>query len=134
MTEIGKDFLQAGSLYSAQKAVDAAERAKGALKSDKKLEKTSDTSTVSTRSADKVPSKLEKAASDFEALLLHQMLKSMWQTVPEPEMLGTGQESQMYRDLFNEALSESISQGQGIGIKEVIARDLERLEGEAAKK
>lgn len=67
------------------------------------------------------------AAQQFEALLLQEMLKSMWSTVPKGEMLSGSHEESMYRDMLNEALADSISQGRGIGIKDVILKDLNAL-------
>jgi flagellar protein FlgJ len=68
-----------------------------------------------------------KAAEQFEALLTHEMLKSMWNTVPKGELLTGSSEEQTYRDMLNEALANSIAEGRGIGIKEVIMKDINRL-------
>lgn len=70
---------------------------------------------------------LEKAATDFEALLLGQMLKSMWQSVESSGLLSGSREESMYRDMMNDEMAKSISEGQGIGIKEVIIRDLKKF-------
>jgi|688.fasta_scaffold03844_22 Rod binding domain-containing protein len=67
------------------------------------------------------------AAEQFEGILVQEMLKSMWSTVPKEGLLTGSHEESMYRDLFNEALSKSISEGQGMGIKEVILKDLNAL-------
>lgn len=74
------------------------------------------------------PSKVEAAAQQFEGMLLQQMLSAMWKTVPESPMFGKSQELDIYRDMLNEAVSNSIATGRGIGIKEVIARDIRKLE------
>lgn len=68
-----------------------------------------------------------KAAEQFEALLTHEMLKSMWNTVPKGELLSGSSEEQTYRDMLNEALANSIAEGRGIGIKEVIMKDINQL-------
>lgn len=68
------------------------------------------------------------AAEQFEALLLQEMLKSMWSTVPKDGVISASFEEGMYRDMLNEALATSISEGQGIGIKDVIFKDLDKLE------
>lgn len=68
-----------------------------------------------------------KAAEQFEALLVHEMLKSMWNTVPKGELISGSSEEQTYRDMLNEALSSSIAEGRGIGIKEVILKDIKGL-------
>jgi flagellar protein FlgJ len=68
------------------------------------------------------------AAEQFEALLVHEMLKSMWQTVPKGELLSGSSEEQTYRDMLNEALASSISEGRGIGIKDVILNDINSMQ------
>lgn len=73
---------------------------------------------------------LDKAAKGFEALLLHEMLKSMWQTVEVKGWLGQdSNEAQIYRDMFNQAISDSVSEGKGIGIKDVVKKELSKQLG-----
>ena len=68
---------------------------------------------------------LEKASSGFEALLLHQMLKSMWETVHSEGLLGeNSNQSEIYRDMFNQAVADSVSEGRGIGVKEFLNKEL----------
>ena len=69
----------------------------------------------------------KQAAQQFEALLLQEMLKSMWATVPQGQLLSGSHEEKMYRDMLNEAVADSISEGRGIGIKDVILKDLQGL-------
>ena len=69
----------------------------------------------------------KKAAEQFEGILVQEMLKSMWGTVPKNGALTGSYEEGMYRDMFNEALAKSISEGEGIGIKDVILRDINAL-------
>lgn len=71
---------------------------------------------------------IEDASSQFEGMLLQQMFKSMWSSVPKDGMLSGSKEEGMYRDMLNESLSNSIAEGQGIGIKEVIAREMREKE------
>jgi flagellar protein FlgJ len=70
------------------------------------------------------PEQVQAAAEQFESMLLSQMMNSMWQTVSTEGTLLGSREEEMYRDMFNQALSESIAKGQGIGIKGVISREL----------
>jgi Rod binding domain-containing protein len=51
----------------------------------------------------------------------------MWSTVPKGGLVSGSNEEALYRDMFNEALSNSISEGKGIGIKNVILNDFNRL-------
>ena len=72
---------------------------------------------------------LDKAAGGFEALLLHQMLKSMWATVESNGLLGeNSHQGKMYRDMFNQAIADKISEGKGIGVKQFLRRELIRAE------
>jgi len=70
---------------------------------------------------------IEKAGKQFESLLLHQMMKSMSSGTSENSILGSKDE-ELYRDMFNQSLADSISEGEGIGIKEVITKELKKRE------
>jgi peptidoglycan hydrolase FlgJ len=77
----------------------------------------------------KTPQVIEKekeAAKEFEALLVHQMLQSMYQTVSTKDSLLGSPDEEKYRDLYLEALSKDIADGQGIGIKEVISKEFSK--------
>lgn len=73
--------------------------------------------------------KVDKAARQFEGMLLHEMLKSMWSTVQKSDFIG-GSENQddMFRDMMNQAVADTIAEGEGIGIREVITKDIRKLE------
>lgn len=55
------------------------------------------------------------------------MIDSMWSSVPKDGLLSGSNEEEMYRDMLNQALASSISEGRGIGVKEVILKDINRL-------
>ncbi len=69
----------------------------------------------------------EKAAEQFESMLVKQMMDSMWSAVPKEGLLSGSNEESMYRDMLNEAVANSIAQGKGIGVKDVILKDIKRL-------
>lgn len=69
----------------------------------------------------------EEVAKQFEALLLKQMIDSMWSTVPKEGLLSGSNEEGMYRDMLNEALAKSISEGKGIGVKDIIFKDINKV-------
>ena len=71
---------------------------------------------------------IEKASSQFEALLLNQMINSMWKAVPNQGLLSGSREEEMYRDMLNQAVADSISTGRGIGIKNVVMKELKAAE------
>jgi flagellar protein FlgJ len=69
----------------------------------------------------------QEVARQFEALLVKQMIDSMWSTVPKGGMISGSHEEGMYRDMLNEALAQSISEGKGIGVKDVILNDINKV-------
>ncbi len=80
-----------------------------------------------TRKAKPLTQDPEKAAEQFESMLVKQMMDSMWSTVPKEGLLSGSNEESMYRDMLNEAIANSIAQGKGIGVKDVILKDIRRL-------
>ncbi|MCL5040819.1 MAG: rod-binding protein [Firmicutes bacterium] len=67
---------------------------------------------------------LKKACREFEALFLQQLLKEMRQTILRSDLLP-GQAGQgLHQDLAEEALAQAISSGRGIGLAEILYRQL----------
>ena len=72
--------------------------------------------------------KMEKATGGFEALLLHEMLKAMWSTVQTTGLMGEdSNQAQIYRDMLNQAISDSIAEGKGIGVKQFLKKELLKM-------
>ncbi len=68
-----------------------------------------------------------KAATQFEALLLHQMLNEMWKSVPKDSLFDDGgHEQEMYRDMLNEGIANDIAEKQSIGIRDAVIRDMQK--------
>jgi Rod binding domain-containing protein len=68
---------------------------------------------------------LDKAAGGFEALLLHQMLESMWSTVDYAGMFNEkSNEAQYFRDMLSQAIADTTSKGRGIGVKDFLEKEL----------
>jgi len=70
---------------------------------------------------------LEEVAKQFESVFLNMMMKSMRdanQSFSEGGLFDS-QQSRMYRDMFDNQLSLSLSQGQGIGLARSIVNQLE---------
>jgi peptidoglycan hydrolase FlgJ len=82
---------------------------------------------VRSRSAKNKPS-VEEAAQDFESLLINQMIESMWQTVPKAGLFKAGPEGDYFYELLHEQISKTIAEGEGLGIKQVLAEDMEKQE------
>ena len=74
------------------------------------------------------PAEIEKASSGFEALLLHNMLQEMWKTNGTDGLLGeNSNEAQIFRDMFNQAIADEISEGDGIGVKHFLKKELTKV-------
>ncbi|MCB0345854.1 MAG: rod-binding protein [Bdellovibrionales bacterium] len=77
---------------------------------------------------------LDEAAAGFEALLLHNMLKEMWKTVEFTGFLGEdSNEAQIYRDMLNQALADSVAEGEGIGVKDFLKKELSKSDSASKK-
>ena len=70
----------------------------------------------------------EKAATDFEALLLQQMVQSMWKAVPSEGMLSGSNEEAMYRDMLSEQFSQELAKSQSLGLKEAVLGEMDKKE------
>ncbi len=77
------------------------------------------------------PQAIKAVAQQFEALLMQQMLAAMDATSLGPDMLGDTA-GPMFRSLFNQQIATTVSQGQGIGLANFIARELSARYGKPA--
>jgi len=71
--------------------------------------------------------KLRHAAQEFEAIVLGQMLKTMRQAGAQGPVALTGTSQKVYRDLMDDELAKSVARSGGVGIADVLVRDLLRL-------
>jgi flagellar protein FlgJ len=69
------------------------------------------------------PSALRQVAQQFESLFTRMMLKSMRQAIGKDPIFGTDQ-AQMYQGMFDDQLSVSLSRGRGLGLADVLMRQL----------
>jgi peptidoglycan hydrolase FlgJ len=78
--------------------------------------------------------KLQKACTEFESLLMFQMLKFMRRSVPAHGLLGGGPGQDIYQGLFDQELSKSLARKGGLGVGEKIYRQMiQRVEKESPK-
>jgi Rod binding domain-containing protein len=74
--------------------------------------------------------RLQKVTKDFEAILVHTMLKSMRSTVTKSELLDEDLGEDLMTSMFDEKLSEQIASKSNLGIGEMLYRDLvDRIKG-----
>jgi len=74
---------------------------------------------------------LSGAAKQFESVFVQMMLKAMRDTVPDGGLFGSEQ-SDFYEGMFDQQISLNIANGKGIGLAEVIERQLSKTNAGAA--
>lgn len=67
---------------------------------------------------------IKKAAKEFESYFISYMLKEMRKTVPADSLFGGGRGEEIYRSFQDEALAKSMVESGGIGLSDLIIRDL----------
>ncbi len=72
------------------------------------------------------PENLDEVSRQFESIFIHQMLKAMRKTVIRSDLLGSFAGEQ-YESMMDEEFAKEVSQHKGIGLAEVIRRQLEYL-------
>ncbi len=67
---------------------------------------------------------LRKACQEFEAIMLHQLLKGMRKTVMETGFMSGGYGEKIFRDMHDQALTEEMAKGGGVGLADMLYRQL----------
>ncbi len=69
-------------------------------------------------------SEAREAATQFESLLIHQMLQAMRDTLPEGGLFGEGIDQEFIFDMYDQALADSIAESGGLGVKDVLLNQM----------
>lgn len=69
------------------------------------------------------PEALRETARQFESLFTTMMLKSMRDATPGDSLLGSDQQD-FYQDMFDQQLALQLSKGKGLGLADVLVRQL----------
>jgi len=78
--------------------------------------------------AAQTPDAIRETAKQFESLFTTMMLKSMRDASPGDSMLGSDQQD-FYQDMFDQQLSVQLSKGKGLGLADVLVRQLMQSAG-----
>ncbi|NOY52381.1 MAG: peptidoglycan DD-metalloendopeptidase family protein [Deltaproteobacteria bacterium] len=70
-----------------------------------------------------------KAGHEFESFLLTYMIKKMRDTVMQSDLLGNRKAENIYRSMLDEQIAHELSQRGGLGLADMISRQLERQTG-----
>jgi peptidoglycan hydrolase FlgJ len=74
------------------------------------------------------PEALRETARQFESLFTTMMLKSMRDATPEDSLFGSDQQD-FYQDMFDQQLSMQLSKGKGLGLADMLVRQLMQTAG-----
>src|SRR5579862_9874380 len=77
------------------------------------------------------PSALRKVAQQFESMFTRMMLKSMRDAVGTDPIFGSDQQK-MYQGMYDDQLALQLSQGKGLGLADMLVRQLQRLSAAGA--
>jgi Rod binding domain-containing protein len=75
---------------------------------------------------------LDKVCKEFETLFVHQLLKTMNESVPEG-FLEDDPAEDIYKDMFNQELAKGIGQSGALGIADILKRHIQLHFGEDGK-
>lgn len=67
---------------------------------------------------------LKKACSEFESMLVLQMLKQMRASVMKADLFGSGQKEEMFQDMMDEEIAKDFSKTGTIGLGDMMYRQL----------
>ncbi|MFQ5347668.1 MAG: rod-binding protein [Rhodothalassiaceae bacterium] len=67
---------------------------------------------------------MRKAAEDFEAVFLGQMLRPMFKGLATDGLFGGGHAEEIYRSLLIDEMGRSIAKSGGVGIADAVYREL----------
>lgn len=69
-----------------------------------------------------------KAAEEFEAVFVSQMINAMFSGIKTDGPFGGGHGEKMFRSLINQEYAKSIVQQGGLGIADNVMREIQRLQ------
>ena len=85
-------------------------------------------STTAPTARDEVPPEIRRAAEEFEAVFLNQMLAPMFEGIQTDGLGGGGMGEEIFRPMLIERYAQSLTQAGGIGIADSIIRELMRMQ------
>jgi Rod binding domain-containing protein len=80
------------------------------------------------RAPDQVPDDIRRAAEEFEAVFLSEMLAPMFDGIDTDGLGGGGMGEQIFRPMLIERYAEALSRSGGVGIADSVIRELMRLQ------
>ena len=91
-----------------------------------KLNRASGVKTMTDEELEQRNQEIREAATELEAILLKMMYDAMQRTVPKDELFGDDNAMDIWRDMYNEKLTEAAAQAGGVGLADFIYDQLTR--------
>ncbi|MBW1739630.1 MAG: rod-binding protein [Deltaproteobacteria bacterium] len=60
--------------------------------------------------------RLKQACADFESIFIYYMFKSMRKSIPKSGLFNNTHGSEVYRSMTDQAMSDHIARGRGVGL------------------
>ncbi len=76
--------------------------------------------------ANKDEKRLKEACKEFEGIMLSMMFKQMRNTIPKSDLIPSDAGRDIFESMLDEALMEEASKGRGIGLADVLYKQLSR--------
>jgi Rod binding domain-containing protein len=77
-----------------------------------------------------IPDDIRRAAEEFEAVFLSEMLGPMFESLGTDGLGGGGMGEQMFRPMLVQRYAEAISKAGGVGIADAVMREMLRMQGQ----
>jgi peptidoglycan hydrolase FlgJ len=77
---------------------------------------------------DAVPDEMRRAAEEFEAVFISEMLSPMFESLQTDGLGGGGMGEEIFRPMLVERYAEAITRAGGVGIADSIVRELIRMQ------
>lgn len=81
----------------------------------------------------KTEEELKSVAREFESILIYKMVSAMRATVPKSELFGSFS-MDMFESMMDQELANEMARGKGIGLSEMIYKQLDALEKKASQR
>ncbi|MBC7332728.1 MAG: rod-binding protein [Synergistetes bacterium] len=69
---------------------------------------------------------LKVACREFEAIFVHMLLREMRKTIPQSNLIPESRAMEIYKDMFDLALSKEIAKRELFGIARMLYKEYER--------
>jgi len=71
--------------------------------------------------------RLREACKQFEALFIEYMLKTMRRSIPKAGLFKRENAEKIYTSLFDQKVAERIAESKGIGISDILYKELSKM-------